>query len=243
MYNIKRVLTLSVALLLSLTVLGCTKSEQVTKDTTLDLTSSNTGDPGSPNVPKQVPNTPVVEIPMPDIKLDSTLIYQPTETIEDGDLSFSKFKCLRTAQLPQNIQSDKFIYRDGDTEPNTSTLAGSKEYIFAEIEISNNSQTTVLYNTGSLAFIIASGDLIQIERTGEPRYFSAGGDVTKKDFFNLTLNPNEKKTITLGYILDKATLGNNALYYTVGKDADAGYAIGNSSEPFVVSSKCFAAKL
>ncbi len=243
MNTTKRILSLCIGLLLCFGIFGCTKNEQTQVDTSLDLASNNSDGPGSPTTPKQVPNTPVEEYSIPDVKLDSSLIYQPGETITDGDLSFSNFKCSSGAQLPSDIQSDKFIYRDGDLTPGSNALSGGKEYLFAEFEISNNSQTTISCNIGSYTFIIANSELIELGRTYEPRYFSAGGDVTKKDFYNLALKPNEKRTIVLGYILDKEALGNNALYYTVGEGSGSGIAVGDSSVPFVSAAKCFTANL
>ena len=156
--------------------------------------------------------------------LDPNKTYQFDQPFVTKDLKGSYTITVHSAQMSKDLQGcskeDYYYTKNNDKHPErneitdeTGHFTSPHSYLFTELSIENMQEQEITVCVGNIRLLLIDPNGLQIERDVNPEvhYIDKNSElIDSEDFYYLTIKPNEKVDLVLGYTVYEPELYDGA---------------------------------
>ena len=149
-------------------------------------------------------------------KINKSNIYEMNDAINTNDLQFSINSIKVCTELPDGITKDEVEYLSEKVDEN-GKVNDKRRYVFADINIKNNSDAEIIYYISNGFLIEMNTDGKIIDSSMEICYQSLFDETKQsiKDYYKLVLASQEEVKVNMGYIVNASLAESDRLYYAI----------------------------
>jgi len=155
------------------------------------------------------------------LKINSVNVYDLDEINIKYNFYISNLSVYKSKTLPYDVPVEFFQYFDIDQVSENGKLLNKTSYVFITLDAQNMADEPILFTWNAMLIFAADleGYLISDDTltSWEMRYRSGEQQKEKpRDYYVESLEPQEKVSVTIGYIIDDRYIdnSNNELYFS-----------------------------